>query len=277
MPRIDAHHHLWRYNNDEFAWINNEMSVLRRDFLPADLIEAAAPTVEATVVVQARRTLDETEWLLACAKANPILRGVVGWVPLLADDLPKILDEFVAQTALLGFREIVQAEPAGWLDQAAFDRGIAELTRRGYTYDLLLRADQLAEAARLVDRHPGQRFFLDHAAKPRIASGELEPWRTQILELAKRENVACKLSGLVTEANWKTWTPDQLQPYLDTCVEAFGVDRLLAGSDWPVCLVASSYKRWWKVLEGAFTEAEQERVFGGNALGWYWRKSTLPV
>jgi L-fuconolactonase len=275
--RIDAHHHLWAYDPVEYSWLTDEMAALRRDFLSYDLSAAlASAQVDAAISVQARQSLEETAWLLACAQSNPAIAGVVGWAPLEDRNLNAALDRFGDDPRLVGFREIVQAQPDGFLDRPAFDAGVSTLTARGYVYDILIRERQLPEAIRFVDRHPQQRFVLDHAAKPRIASGETEPWGARIRELALRPNVACKLSGLVTEADWDNWTIETLRPYLDLCVEAFGTHRLLAGSDWPVCLVACSYSRWWALLHdyfAAFSDGERQRIFGANAIEIY----RLPV
>jgi L-fuconolactonase len=270
--RIDAHHHLWHYTPEEYEWIGEEMMPLRRDFLPEDLRAALrSANVDATIAVQARQTVEETRWLLACAVEAPEIAAVVGWLPLKADNLSSLLDE-VSSPRLAGLRHVVQGEPDGFLDNPAFDRGIAHLTARGLTYDVLIFERQLAETIRFVDRHPHQQFVLDHAAKPRIAASELEPWATLIRNLAQRPNICCKISGLVTEAQWNAWNLDTLRPYLDICVEAFGSDRLLAGSDWPVCLVASSYADWWATLEeyfAAFSASEKEKIFGANAAAFY--------
>ncbi len=271
--RIDAHHHLWRFNEVEFAWIDDSMARLRRDFLTDELrkeLEAAA--VDATIAVQARESLEETTWLMECARSCSAIWGVVGWAPLTFEELPDILDCFGRNPKLVGFREVVQGKPDGYLLQPAFHRGIDELTQRGFAYDVLIHERQLVEATSFVDQHVNQRFVLDHAAKPKICKGELEPWRTNLRELARRPNVYCKISGLVTEASWKTWSEDSLQPYLDVCVEAFGPGRLMAGSDWPVCTVASSYTRWWEVLThyfSGFSESETRGIFGENALKFY--------
>lgn len=270
---IDAHHHLWRYRAPEYGWINDAMAALRRDFLPAELErEIRGAGVQGTVAVQARETVEETNWLLECARSSPAIRGVVGWAPLAADNLAAVLDGWSEERRLVGFREIAQGKPAGFLDEARFNRGVGQLAERNLTYDVLIYENQLQEAIRFVDAHPRQRFVLDHAAKPRIAAAELEPWRTHLRDLARRENVVCKVSGFVTEADWERWTPEDLRPYLDVCVEAFGVERLLAGSDWPVCLTAASYSRWWAVLRqyfAAFRPEEKQRIFGGNAMEFY--------
>jgi L-fuconolactonase len=271
--RIDSHHHLWRFNEAEYGWIDESMDLLRRDFLLDELEkEIKAAGIDATVAVQARESVDETWWLLECARSSSFINGVVGWVPLGSDNLSALLDEFDGQTKLAGFREVVQGKPSGYLLQRSFNRDIEELGLRGFTYDVLIYEHQLVEAAHFLDRHPNQRFVVDHAAKPRIAANELEPWKKNLLELARRPNVFCKISGLVTEADWKSWTPELLAPYLDVCVEAFGPERLMAGSDWPVCLVASGYSRWWDVLRGYFadfSEDETGRIFGENAIDFY--------
>jgi L-fuconolactonase len=270
--KIDAHHHLWHYTPEEYEWIGEEMMPLRRDFLSEDLRAALrSANVDATIAVQARQTVEETRWLLACAVEAPEIAAVVGWLPLKADNLSSLLDE-VSSPRLAGLRHVVQGEPDGFLDDPEFDRGIAHLTARGLTYDVLIFERQLAETIRFVDRHPRQQFVLDHAAKPRIATSELEPWATHIRNLAQRPNICCKISGLVTEAQWNAWNLDTLRPYLDICVEAFGADRLLAGSDWPVCLVASPYADWWATLEeyfAAFSASEKEKIFGANAAAFY--------
>jgi L-fuconolactonase len=214
----------------------------------------------------------ETEWLLECAAASEEICGVVGWVPLMDAGLPTILDRLASRPKLVGIREIVQGQAAGFMDQPAFQSGVGLLSNYGLAYDLLLHEGQLVEATRLVDRYPNQRFVLDHAAKPRIAAGEIEPWGGALRELARRENVVCKLSGLVTEAVWKDWSLETLRPYLDVCVQSFGANRLLAGTDWPVCLLASSYVGWWGVLAeyfSAFSGAEKQGIFGANTLAAY--------
>lgn len=247
--RVDAHHHLWRYSTEEYGWIDESMLALRRDFLPEDLErETAAAGVDATVAVQARQTLEETEWLLELANQSPVIAGVVGWAPIAAADFPETVSKLAQQPLLKGLRHVVQAEPDGFLDGADFNRGIAALQGTGLVYDVLIFARQLKEAARFVDRHPKQSFVLDHIAKPDIAGGGLETWARDFRELARRENVTCKLSGMVTEANWQSWTADSLKPYFEVALESFGPSRLMAGTDWPVCTVACSYTKWWETV-----------------------------
>jgi L-fuconolactonase len=252
---IDAHHHLWTYQPDEYPWINDAMASLRRDFKAHDLtLEMEAANVHAAIAVQARQSLEETHWLLQQATIHPSIAGVVGWAPIADDCFPEILHQLTDNDRLVGLRHIVQAEPAGFLDGADFNRGVDLLEPTGLSYDLLIAEGQIEEAVRFVDRHPYQRFVVDHCAKPRIAAGEVEPWRASLRTLALRENVVCKISGLATEANWTSWTLNDLRPYLDTVLDAFGPTRVMAGSDWPVCLVATSYTRWWETLQ-LYTES----------------------
>jgi len=271
--RVDAHHHLWRYTPEEYGWIDDTMQALRRDFMPEDLErEALAAGVEATVAVQARQTVAETAWLLQLAAQSELIRGVVGWLPIAADDFPSALERFDAGPLLKGLRHVVQGEPAGFLDGAEFNRGIAALRGTGLVYDVLIFAGQLAEATRFVDRHPPQQFVLDHIAKPEIAAGELEIWSKGIRELARRENVVCKVSGMVTEADWSQWSPASLKPYFDTVLEAFGPARLMAGSDWPVLTVACTYPRWWQTIAewiAPLSATECEEIESGTAIRTY--------
>ena len=270
---IDAHHHLWRYSAIEFAWIDDSMAALRRDFLPADLVvEFAEAGVDGAVAVQARQILEETRWLLELARSCDAIRGVVGWAPLAAPDFADSAAALATDPKLVGLRHIVQAEPKGFLDGADFNRGIRALKENGLIYDVLIVESQLEETIRFVDRHPHQPFVLDHIAKPKIATAEIEPWCTRIRELSKRGNVCCKLSGMVTEDSWLSWSIESVRPYLDTVVEAFGPDRLMAGSDWPVCLVATSYSRWWQTLHNYFADFskdERAKVFGATAARIY--------
>jgi L-fuconolactonase len=266
---IDAHHHLWHYSAAEYEWIDDRMAALRRDFLLPDFVaELAAAGVDGAVTVQARQTLEETLWLLELAKSSKEIRGVVGWSPIAAPDFEASLNALTADPKLVGLRHIVQAEPKGFLDHADFNRGIRALHGTRLVYDLLIAEHQLEEAIRFVDRHPQQTFVLDHLAKPKIAAGEIEPWRTRMQELSKRSNVCCKISGMVTEDSWSHWSIESVRPYLDTVAESFGANRLMAGSDWPVCLVATGYAQWWQVLRNYladFSQDERANIFGTTA------------
>ena len=273
---VDAHHHLWKYTPDEFGWINDSMRALRRDFLPEDLYQVTAQAgVQATVAVQARQSLEETRFLLEVARSSQVIRGVVGWVPLTSPEIPGILDELSGQSRLKGLRHVIQDEAdENYILRNDFNRGVAAMSGTGLVYDILIYAKHLPQAAAFVDRHPDQAFVLDHIAKPPITLGEagLEPWSTNLRELSRRPNVCCKLSGIVTEADWHHWSLDSLRPYLDVVVESFGPGRLMAGSDWPVCLVATGYKEWFDTLRAyfaSFSETETAAIFGGNAASVY--------
>ena len=270
---IDAHHHFWRYSSDEYGWINDDMAVLRRNYLPDNLMsELAAANVDGVVTVEARQTLEETRWLLELAKSCRAMRGVVGWAPIASAGFEELLDVLSAEEKLVGLRHLVQAEPNGFLDGGDFNRGIRCMRGSGLVYDIVIFERQLEEAIRFVDRHPQQAFVLDHVGKPKIASGEIEPWRSRIRELSKRANVVCKVSGMVTEDSWSHWSMESLRPYVDVVVEAFGPERLMVGSDWPVCLVAIEYGRWWNVLRdyfATFSEVERAHVFGATSIRTY--------
>lgn len=267
--RIDAHQHFWRYQAEAYRWIDDDMCILRRDFLPADLQPLlAAAGVDGTVVVQARQSLAETDWLLGLADAYAFIHGVVGWVPLMAADVDGSLERLAAHPALKAVRHVMQGAPEGAMLRNDFNCGVARLAAHRLAYDILIYEQQLPEAILFVDRHPGQRFVLDHCAKPRIAAGELEPWRTQIRELARRPNVACKLSGLVTEADVRRWTEAHLRPFIDTVLEAFGPRRILFGSDWPVCRLACDYGCWHDMVArtlATLSVDEQQAIWGDNA------------
>lgn len=273
MLQIDAHHHLWHYNATESDWLEGDLESLRRDFMPADLArECRAAGVSGTVAVQARQTIEETDWLLQLADTNPLILGVVGWLPLQDRDFPAILARYREQTPLKALRHVVQAEAPGFLDSEAFNTGVAGLQGTGLVYDLLIFEHQLQEATRFVDRHPNQVFVLDHIAKPRIAAGELQPWADNLRELARRDNVFCKVSGMVTEADPKQWTTSQLQPYFDIALETFTSVRLMAGTDWPVLCAGATYERWWQLLRAwtsALTTSEQAALLGGTAVVAY--------
>ena len=275
VTRIDAHQHFWRYSADEYAWIDDSMAALRRDFLPADLkSELDRCGFAGAVAVQARQTLDETRWLLELAARAPFILGVVGWVDLRSPRVREQLGAFAANSKLVWIRHIVQSEPdERFLLQPEFLRGIALLAEFDLAYDILIYPKHLAVATEFVRRFPGQRFVLDHLAKPPIKSGEIDSWARGIRELAAVPNVLCKLSGLVTEADWKRWKLDHIKPYLDVAFESFGPDRLMIGSDWPVCTVAAKYDQAIRAVEEHLSQYPteiREAVLGGNAKR-FWR------
>jgi L-fuconolactonase len=270
---IDAHHHLWHYSAVEYEWIDDRMAALRRNFLPADFVdELASAGIDGALTVQARQTLEETHWLLELAGRHKEILGVVGWAPIASPDFAASLEALAANPKLVGLRHVVQAEPEGFLDGEDFNRGIRAMRGTGLVYDLLIAEHQLGEAIRFLDRHPKQIFVLDHIAKPKISAGEIEPWRSLLQELSKRSNVCCKISGMVTEDSWTHWSIESLRPYLDTVESTFGPDRLMAGSDWPVCLVATGYAQWWQTLRNYFADSsdgERADIFGATAARIY--------
>jgi L-fuconolactonase len=230
--RIDAHQHFWRYSQEEYGWINDEMATIRRDFLPGDLLPLLKDAgIDATVAVQAHQSIEETEWLLELAGANPWIAGVVGWVPLVNSRVEESLEKLSADAKLKGIRHVLQGEADEYMLRENFNAGVTLLRKYALTYDVLVLQHQLPAAIQFVDRHPEQPFVLDHLAKPLIAAHELDPWRKNIREFARRPHVMCKLSGLVTEADFHAWTADDLLPYVETVLEAFGPQRLLFGSD----------------------------------------------
>jgi L-fuconolactonase len=268
--RIDSHQHFWHYNPAEYEWIDDSMKPLRRDFLPQDLRpEIEGNGFHGSVVVQVRQTLQETRWLLELAEAHPWIVGVVGWADLRSPEVRTQLTDLTRNPKLIGIRHIVQSElDDRFLLHPDFLRGISFLEEFNLTYDILVYTRHLPVAAEFVERFPRQRFVLDHLAKPAIKSGEIDAWAQGIARLAALPNVFCKLSGLVTEADWQRWTADQTTPYLDVAFECFGPDRLMIGSDWPVCLVAASYAKAVGVVKSYLVEKRPEsvdRVLGGNA------------
>ncbi len=272
--RIDAHHHLWRYHKEDYGWIGPGMGALARDFLPKDLeTEMRACGIDGSVAVQASQTVEETDWLLGLASEARFIRGVVGWAPIASAEFPGALERWRGNTLLKGLRHIVQDESDDYfINRADFNAGIAALAGSNLVYDILIYERHLPVAAEFVDRHPNQIFVLDHIAKPRIKGRVIEPWRKNMFELARRGNVYCKLSGMVTEADWTNWSKADLQPYIDGALEAFGPSRLLAGSDWPVCLLACPYRKWFELLGdflGELSGAERDLVFGGVATKVY--------
>jgi L-fuconolactonase len=270
---IDSHHHFWKYG-EEYGWIDDTMKVIRRDFLPADLEkEIQAAGIDGVVSVQARQTLEENRFLLDFARRHEFIRGVVGWVPLVDPDVKGVLEEFADQRKAKGIRHVLQGEPDDrYMLRQDFNRGIALLKDFGLVYDILIFERHLPQTLQFVDRHPDQVFVLDHIAKPRIKDGYLSPWQTNIVQLAHRPNVYCKLSGMVTEADFENWTEEELTPYIDTVLSAFGPKRVMFGSDWPVCLVACAYGRWVEIVKrriAELSEAEQRRVLGETAVEAY--------
>ena len=276
---IDSHQHFWRYDSRRDGWITDEMSLLRQDFLPDDLIpQLRANEMDGSVAVQADQSEEETAFLLELADRYREIKGVVGWVNLSARDLPDRLEHFSRFEKLCGFRHIVQAEPDdAFLLREDFKRGIGCLSRYNFSYDILIYPKQLPAAIELVDGFPEQRFVIDHLAKPLIRTREIISWTQQIHTIAANLNVYCKLSGLITEADWGNWRADDFRPYLDVVFEAFGPERLMFGSDWPVCLLAGSYRQVKELIADYVHDLpvqQQHQVFGPNAISFYRLKTS---
>lgn len=272
---IDSHQHFWKYDPLRDSWITPEMSILKRNFLPEELKgELRANGMDGCVAVQADQSEQETEFLLAlAAQHDSMIRGVVGWLDLSSPKLPERLDHLSQFKKLRGLRHIVQSEPDDrFMLRPDFCRGIAGLKDFSFTFDILIYPRQLPAAIELVQKFPDQKFVLDHMAKPSIRTGELDDWSKQICTLASNPNVYCKLSGLVTEANWTNWHATDFDRFLDVVFAAFGADRLMFGSDWPVCLLAATYRQVRELVAeymARFPTELQQKIFGLNAIQFY--------
>ena len=274
MLRLDAHQHFWRYTPAAYAWINDRLSELKRDFLPPDLKPLlAAQGFDGSIAVQARQSMEETLWLLELADEYPWIHGVVGWVPLCSTELGSHLASLAGRGKLVGVRHVVQDESDDrFMMRPDFRRGIAALRDYGLVYDLLLYPRHLPVAVQLVEEFAEQSFVLDHIAKPSIAFDKKDPWACDLRALASLPNVTCKLSGMVTEARWKRWKPADFAPYLDTVLEAFGASRLMIGSDWPVCTLSASYEETIGIVRNyleKLSREERDGILGGNCARVY--------
>jgi L-fuconolactonase len=270
---IDAHVHFWKYNKIKDAWITDEMKLLQNDFLTQHLQPVLIENkIDGVIAVQADQSENETRFLLALANENAIIKGIVGWIDLQNENLENKLLHYSKYNIIKGFRHIVQGEPDGFLENKKFLNGIKALQVFGFTYDILIYEKQLKEAVEFVNKFPTQKFIIDHCAKPSIKNNRIKEWEILMNEIAKNENIYCKLSGLITEAAWNIWNEKDFYPYLDVAFEAFGTDRLLFGSDWPVMLVSGIYDQWKKLLENYmmnFSIAEKQKVFEENAIKFY--------
>ena len=267
---VDAHHHFWDPATADYPWLTDDLTPIRRRFGPEDLVPLLLRRgIDATVVVQARAALEETRELLATADAVPWIAGVVGWVDLTDPHVAGVLGE-LRGGRLVGVRHQVQDEPdPEWLLRPDVERGIAALEDEGLAYDLLVRTRELPAALDLARRHPGVRFVVDHLAKPPLRDGRTHAWETGLSALAALPNVSCKLSGLVTEAAWDSWSAAELLPYYRRVLEWFGPERSLFGSDWPVCLLAAGYDEVVDLVLAALEPSERAAVMGGNAARIY--------
>lgn len=274
MHRIDAHQHFWKYDPVRYSWIIAGMEAIKKDFLPHDLeLLLQQNNFDGCVAVQANQSEEETMFLIELAKQNDFIKGVVGWVDLKADDIEKKLDHYKAFETVKGFRHVLQGEKdRKFMLDPLFKKGIGSLGKNNFTYDILIYPDQLKYIKQLVAAFPQQKFVIDHLAKPDIRDNNSDEWKSDICAVAEYENVFCKISGMVTEATWNKWKQQDFIPYLDTVVNAFGINRIMFGSDWPACLVAASYKNVVEIAANYFssyTTTEQDKFFGGNAIKFY--------
>lgn len=271
---IDSHQHFWHYESEKHFWIDDNMTVIRRDFLPTDLKKVYDENgIDGCVAVQADQTLVETDFLLKLAQDNDFIKGVVGWLDLRAKNIDSVLERYHSEQKLKGWRHVVQDEADhNFLLRDDFLNGIAYLEKYDYTYDILVFPHQLGAVLEFVKRFPHQKFVIDHIAKPYIKDGFYEGWATMMTEIGKQENVYCKLSGIITEADYNTWTAEQLHPYMHLVMEAFGIERIMFGSDWPVCLVAGNYSQVKKIVTdfiATLSNQDQAMIMGKNAIAFY--------
>ena len=273
MEIIDAHQHFWNYDAVRHSWITDEMSVIKKNFLPVDLEPVFTLNgIAGCVAVQAEQSEKETDFLIHLARENDFIKAVVGWIDLLNENIEKRLEYYMQFGAVKGFRHVLQGEEPEFMLQPAFERGIESLGKFDMTYDILVFPKHLKAVLKLVREFPNQLFVVDHIAKPFIKDQLIDDWKKDMQAIAECENVYCKISGMVTEANWQQWKQDDFAPYLDTVTEAFGIKRIMFGSDWPVCLVAGSYQRVLTIVKeyfSSFTKNEQELFFGKNAIQFY--------
>jgi|TARA_B110000240_G_scaffold1723_1_gene2106 L-fuconolactonase len=271
---IDSHQHFWKYEPVKHSWIDDDMSVIRRNFSPSDLAKVYQENgIDGCVAVQADQTLEETDFLIDLASINNFIKGIVGWVDLRAENIENVLEKYSTDKIVKGFRHVVQGEADhNFLLRPNFSRGISLLEKHNFTYDILVFPHQLGSVLEFVKKFPHQKFVIDHIAKPYIKDGYFEGWATMMTAIGKHENVSCKMSGMVTEADFNIWTPEQIHPYMDTVLEAFGSKRILFGSDWPVCLVAGNYSKIKKLTTdfiSQLSKIEQNSIMGNNAIEFY--------
>ncbi|MFB9107822.1 amidohydrolase family protein [Flavobacterium gyeonganense] len=273
MNRIDSHQHFWIFDPVRDSWIYDSMKKIQRNFLPEDLLPLLSENqFSGCVAVQASQSEEETIFLLDLASKNDFIKGVVGWVDLRAENISERLSHFSQFEKLKGFRHVVQGEPDDFMFGKEFRNGIVALKEFDFTYDILIFHRQLPAAIDLVKTFPKQAFVIDHIAKPDIKSGEIASWKKGIEEISKFENVKCKISGMVTEADWNNWKPSDLKPYLDVIFENFSSDKLMFGSDWPVCNVASDYTNLVKTIENylaGFSVENENKFWFENAKSFY--------
>lgn len=271
---IDSHQHFWKYNSEKHSWIDDEMAIIRKDFLPEELKTVYQENkVDGCVAVQADQTLQETDFLINLASENSFIKGVVGWVDFRADDIDEVLEHYSQFPVVKGFRHVVQVEADhNFLLRPNFLKGISKLEKYGYTYDILVFPHQLGAVLEFVKKFPNIKFVIDHIAKPYIKDGFYDGWAVLMTEIGKCPNVYCKISGMITEADYKTWDYNQLEPYMQLVLNAFGANRVMFGSDWPVCLVAGNYTRVKEIITtfiSKLSTQEQAAIMGNNTANFY--------
>lgn len=271
---VDSHQHFWIYEAEKHAWIDDDMKVIRKNFLPENLkIVYQENNIDGCVAVQADQTLAETDFLLDLAEKNDFIKGIVGWIDLRAANIDEVLNQYSAFPKLKGFRHVVQGEADhNFMLRPDFLNGIAALEKYNFTYDILIFPHQLGAALELIRHFPNQKFVIDHIAKPYIKDGFYDGWTSLMKAISEYPNVYCKLSGMTTEADYNNWTPEQIEPYMQLVLEAFGANRILFGSDWPVCLVAGNYTKTKKLVTNfiaKLSSEEQAAIMGGNAIEFY--------
>jgi L-fuconolactonase len=274
MYKIDAHQHFWKFDPVRDSWIDDEMEAIRRDFLPPDLMHILMHNhIDGCIAVQASQSEKENQFLLEQAGQYPFIKGIVGWVDLQSPNVAQQLEQYSQNKKIKGFRHVLQGEPQrDFMLRKEFLNGISHLKKHGFTYDILVFPDQLEYTAQFVAQFPDQPFVIDHIAKPDIKNQQIDEWAANIRRVAQYGNVHCKVSGMVTEANWYGWEEEDFKPYMDVIFEAFGVERLMFGSDWPVCMVAGGYNRVVKMVRyytEQLTDAEKDAFWGGNAIKFY--------
>ena len=274
MQRIDSHQHFWKYDPIRDSWITEDMAVIQRDFLPGDLNPVLKQNgFDGCITVQSDQSYDENMFQLDNASGNDFIKGIVGWVDFVSPHVEKYLDYLSQFEKMKGFRHVLQGEKdRAFMLQPAFMKGISMLKKYNFSYDVLIFPDQLKHTLGFVKAFPDQPLVIDHIAKPYIKDKKIDEWKIGMEAIAKYENVYCKISGMVTEADWKQWTKEDFTPYLETVTEAFGIDRIMYGSDWPVCLVAASYEKVVEIVRNhfsSFSKDEQELFFGGNTIKFY--------
>ena len=270
---IDSHQHFWNYNEERDTWINESMEILKKDFLPHDLEPILKQNkIDGCIAVQADQSEEETEFLLKCASENKFIKGVVGWVDLCSENLESRLSYFSNNPIFKGVRHIVQAENSNYLRKKNVEKGIGKLSKFNLTFDLLITTEQIKSAISLVEKLPNQKFILDHIAKPKISEPIENDWLSGIIKLSEKKNVWCKLSGLVTETNGYNFEESDFNPFIKVIFENFRPDRILFGSDWPVCLLASNYKYVLGIINNYFKDYDpgvKKKILGGNAKIFY--------